>query len=195
MQSLTHRTSAARVILTSSLLRGGVAIYSAPGSEGGGMPHIVATVERANRAFGALKRDTTARDRVRSALQSSSTVLDAAERLGMLSELDDRGREDAALLLRAIPAGLQAGLLSVLDSADDQTQSCYVTVVGASNALPSGTPTKESDRGGQSSKSTTTDQPLRHSSAGAPKKPRWMMWASVSSTASSSRIRRRDASA
>jgi hypothetical protein len=31
--------------------------------------------------------------------------------------------------------------------------------------------------------------------AGAPKKPRWMMWASVSSTASSSRIRRRDASA
>jgi hypothetical protein len=81
------------------------------------MPHIVATVEGANRAFGAIKRDATARDRVRSALQSSSTVLDAAERLDMLSELDDQGREDAALLLRAIPAGLQAGLLSALDNA------------------------------------------------------------------------------
>ena len=81
------------------------------------MPHLVATVQTANVKFGALKRDATARDSVRRALQSSSTVFEAAEQLELLSDLDDQGRDDAAVLLKAIPAGLQAALLSALDNA------------------------------------------------------------------------------
>jgi hypothetical protein len=81
------------------------------------MPHLVATVEKANLTFGGLQRDVQQRDDLRRVLQSSNSVLEVVEQVDMLSGLDAQGVEDAQVFFGALPGGLQAALLSALDNA------------------------------------------------------------------------------
>jgi len=81
------------------------------------MPHLVATVHEANVAFGGPKRDPKISEKLRGVLRDASSVFDAAEKLGLLSDLDRQGRDDAGVLLRAVPVGLQKAMLSALDNA------------------------------------------------------------------------------
>ncbi len=79
------------------------------------MPHIVAMIRRANRLLDGT--DAQVRDEARTALADASSLLEAAERAGLLEEFGDQDKAQARAALAALPITVDTALLAVLKGA------------------------------------------------------------------------------